>query len=86
MGDAIEPALRKAIQDKPTLETRRRLQALLDDLEGRERLGSLRAIEVLERIGDKPARDLLRRWSHGAAGTWLTEEARMSIRRLQQRN
>lgn len=86
MGDAIEPALRKAIQDKPTLETRRRLQALLDDLEGSERLRSLRAIEVLERIGDKPARDLLRRLSDGAAGTWLTEEARMPLRRLQQRD
>ncbi len=84
MGDAIEPALRKAIQDKSTLETRLRLQALLDDLEGRERLHFLRAIEVLERIGDKPARDLLRRLSEGAAGAWMTEEARMSLRRLQQ--
>jgi RNA polymerase sigma factor (sigma-70 family) len=84
MGDAIEPALRKAIQDKPNLELRRRLQALLDELEGSERLRSLRAIEVLERIGDKPSRDLLRRWSDGAAGTWLTEETRMTIRRLRQ--
>ncbi len=84
MGDAIEPALRKAIQGKPTLETRRRLQSLLDDLDGAERLRSLRVIEVLERIGDKPARDLLRRLSEGAAGAWLTEEAQRSLRRLQQ--
>ncbi|MHB1426839.1 MAG: hypothetical protein ACYC3I_27090 [Gemmataceae bacterium] len=46
---------------------------------------SLRALEVLERIGDKPARALLRRLSEGAGGAWLTEEARMSLRRLQQR-
>lgn len=85
MGDAIDPPLRKAIQNKPTLETRRRLQALLDDLQD-ERLRSLRAIETLERIGDKPARDLLRRLSEGAAGAWLTEEARTSLRRLQQQD
>jgi len=86
LGDAIEPALRKALQEKVPLETRRRMQALLDDLEGAERLRSLRAIEVLERIGDKPACDLLRRLSEGAAGAWLTEEARMSLRRLEQRS
>jgi RNA polymerase sigma factor (sigma-70 family) len=83
LGDAIEPALRKALQEKVPLETRRRFQALLDDLEGAEHLRSLRAIEVLERIGDKPARDLPRRLSEGAAGAWLTEEARISLRRLQ---
>lgn len=86
MGASIESALRKALQEKVPLETRRRLQALLDDLDGAERLRSLRAMEVLERIGDKPARDLLRRLSEGAAGAWLTEEARMSLRRLEQRD
>lgn len=77
LGDSIEPALRRALQEKVPLEARKRLQALLDDLNGTERLRSLRAIEVLERIGDKPARDLLRRLSEGAVGAWLTEEARM---------
>lgn len=78
---SAETILRKAIQDKPTPESRRRLQALLDDLQDK-RLRFLRAIEALERIGDKPACDLLRRLSEGAAGAWLTEEARMSLRRL----
>jgi RNA polymerase sigma factor (sigma-70 family) len=41
-------------------------------------------LEETERIGDKPARDLLRRLSEGAAGAWLTEEAQRSLRRLQQ--
>jgi WD40 repeat protein len=85
LSDALEPALRKALQEKPPLETRRRLQALLDDLDWAERLRSLRAIEVLERIGDKPARDLLRRLSEGVAGAWLTEEARTTLQRLQRR-
>jgi hypothetical protein len=43
-------------------------------------------LEVLERIGDKPTRDLLRRLSEGAAGAWLTKEARISLRRLEQRD
>jgi RNA polymerase sigma factor (sigma-70 family) len=85
-GDSAEPALRKALQEKLPLETRRRLQALLDDLDGDERLRALRAIEVLERIGDKPARGLLQKLSAGAAGAWLTEEAWVSLRRLEQRD
>ncbi len=86
LGDAVEPAIRKAIEEKPSLETRRRLQLLLDELSGDERLRTLRAIEVLERIGDKKSRDLLQRLSQGAAGAWLTEEARASLLRLKSRN
>ncbi len=82
LGEAAEPALRKAIAAKPPLETRRRLQQLLDERSGDERLRTLRAIEVLERIGDKKSRDLLKRLSQGAAGAWLTEEARTTLRRL----
>ncbi len=87
LGWSAELALRKAIQEKPPLETRRRLQSLLDEL-GRkvnvsgEQLRTLRAIEVLERIGDKQARELLRRLSEGAAGAWLTEEAKATLQRL----
>jgi RNA polymerase sigma factor (sigma-70 family) len=84
LGDSLEPALRKALQGNHVLETRRRLQALLDDLDGNERLRSRRAIEVLERIDDKPARELLRHLSQGASGAWLTEEARTSLERLEQ--
>lgn len=82
LGASAEPALRKALQDKPTLETRRRLQALLNKLEGIERLRTLRAIEVLERIGDKSARALLRRLVQGVAEAWLTGEARATLQRF----
>lgn len=83
LGVSAAPALRQALQEKLPLETRRRVQALLDELDGSERLRTLRAIEVLERIGDPSACDLLRRLSHGAAGAWLTEEARTTLHRLQ---
>jgi RNA polymerase sigma factor (sigma-70 family) len=86
LGDAAEPALRKALQENLTLETRRRLQALLEELQGGDTLRSLRAIEVLERIGDASACELLRRLSAGAEGAWLTEEARRTLRRLERRD
>jgi hypothetical protein len=83
LSDAAEPSLRKALQENLTLETRRRLQALLEELQGGDRLRSLRAIEVLERIGNASARELLRRLSAGAESAWLTEEGRRTLRRLQ---
>jgi hypothetical protein len=69
------------------LETRRRLELILDNLGGAgssgERLRALRAIEVLERIADPNARDLLKRLSGGAAGAWLTNEAQGTLQRLE---
>ncbi|HEY7308498.1 MAG TPA: sigma-70 family RNA polymerase sigma factor [Gemmataceae bacterium] len=85
LGDSAEPALRNFLKENLSLETRRRLQALLDELSEGERLRCLRAIEVVERIGDKQARDLLRRLSEGAAEAWLTEEARATLQRLERR-
>jgi WD40 repeat protein len=85
LGSSAEPALRKSLKENLSLETRRRLQALLEELSGDEQLRCLRAIEVLERIENQSARDLLRRLSEGAAGAWLTEEARTTFQRLQRR-
>ncbi len=84
LGEAVEPALRKALQEDFPLESRRRLEALLNDLAGPsgERLRTLRAVETLERIGSKDARVVLGRLAEGAAGAWLTEEARATLRRL----
>jgi HEAT repeat protein len=83
LGEAAEPGLRKALAENPPLETRRRLESLLAKLGGKERLRSLRAIELLERLGDHQARGLLRRLAAGAAGAWLTEEARATLERLE---
>lgn len=85
LGSSAEPALRKSLKENLSLETRRRLHALVDELSGDEQLRCLRAIEVLECIANKQARDLLRRLSEGAAEAWLTEEARAKLQRLQRR-
>ncbi len=86
-ADAAEPLLPKRLKDNLPAETRRRLEAILDDLGpsglSPERLRALRAIEVLERIADRDARDLLKQLAEGAAGAWLTEEARGAMQRLQ---
>jgi hypothetical protein len=88
LGELAEPALRKAMASRPTLEVRRRLQELLADIEERrwrptpEILRQLRAVEVLERIGTPEARKLLQALADGAAGARLTREARGAIQRL----
>jgi hypothetical protein len=55
LDDLAEPALRQTLANKPTLEVRRRVQAVLERLRGPvtrpELLRSLRAVAVLEEIG-----------------------------------
>ncbi len=86
LGDLAEPALRQALAGKPTLEVRRRVQALLERLHGPvtrpEMLRSLRAVAVLEDIATPPARRLLEELAKGASEARLTREAKASLRRL----
>ncbi|SRR5579883_1972942 len=90
LGDLAESALRQTLTNKPTLEVRRRVQALLERLRGPvtrpELLQSLRAVAVLEDIGTSEARRLLTELSKGAPEARLTREARESLRRLDLRN
>ncbi len=88
-GELTEPALRRTLESKPTLEMRRRIQGILDEVADRrahpspEQLRQLRAVEVLERIGTPEARTLLESLAKGAAGARLTREAKDTLRRLQ---
>ncbi len=89
LGDLAEPALRQALADKPSLEMRRRVQAVLDQLRGPvtqpELLRSLRAVAVLEDIATPEARRLLETLAAGAAEARQTREAKAALRRLQRR-
>jgi HEAT repeat protein len=86
LGELAEPALRTALEGKPSLEVRRRVEQLLKRLDEQmptpERLRTLRAIAVLERIGTAEARELLRSLAKGAAGASPTREAKSALRRL----
>jgi hypothetical protein len=91
LGDAAAAALRAALAGSPSLETRRRMEHLLEKQEaaGRapsgERLRELRALQVLERIGNPEARQVLERLTQGAAGARLTQDARGALDRLARR-
>jgi hypothetical protein len=86
MGPLAEPLLRRMLEGNPTLELRRRVEALLapldDPVRGKERLRTVRALEVLERIGSSEARDLLQSLAEGAPGAWLTRQAQAAVKRL----
>jgi hypothetical protein len=89
LGAAIEPRLRKVLEETSSTEVRRRVQALLDDLAaaaeppeaGRQR----RALRALEQMGSLDSRQLLQRLSQGAPEARLTLEAKASLERLARR-
>src|SRR5439155_15466643 len=83
-AESAEPALQKAVRDKPPPEVGRRIELLLARLQA-HRLLALRATEVLEHIGTSEAKALLKHLSTGAAEARLTQEAKASLDRLAKR-
>jgi len=85
LGEAAGPVLRQALQDKLSLESRRRIEQLLEQLDparSRSRLRALRAIEALEYIGTPEAKQLLTELARGAKYARQTEEAQAAQQRL----
>ncbi|HWG43452.1 MAG TPA: WD40 repeat domain-containing protein [Gemmataceae bacterium] len=82
----IEPMLRQALEGNPSLEMRRRLQAILAEPKRppREVLRTMRAIAVLERIATVESRRILEKLSTGAAAR-ETQEAKAALQRLNRR-
>ncbi len=89
LGDLAEPALRKALEDKPTLEVLKRVQAILErqrsPVTKPEVLQALRGVAVLEDIGTPEARRLLNELAQGTPEARLTREAKAALERLQRR-
>lgn len=82
LGPGAEPALKRLLVTQPGSELRHRVNELLAKLEP-ARLAMARAIEVLERLHTREARQLLLDLAHGAPGAWLTQEAAMAVERLE---
>jgi WD40 repeat protein len=79
------PALQVALDKKPSLEVRHRLETILGSAwqdQPSETLAQLRAIEILEYIGNPAARQSLEILAQGAPGARLTQEAMASLERL----
>jgi WD40 repeat protein/beta-lactamase regulating signal transducer with metallopeptidase domain len=85
-GEQVVPALQKVLTSQPTIETRKRVEELLEKLTGgtltAEQLRLVRAVEALERMGTPVARQLLRTLSQGASGALTTKQAQAALERL----
>jgi RNA polymerase sigma factor (sigma-70 family) len=86
MGRPIMTVLREALAAKPSPETSRRLEGLLTRLSGGplspETLRHLRAIQVLERVGSRDARQVLEDMAGGSPAAPETLEAKAALGRL----
>ncbi len=86
LAELAAPALRKRLAESPPAEERKRLEQLLERLEGfvrqPEQVQALRAVEVLEVIGSDEARAILRSLADGAPDALLTREVKASLKRL----
>ncbi len=89
MGEATRSALRQTMQSKPSLEVRRRVEGLLHAIDeallSADAMRELRAVAVLEHIGNEEAQRLLGTLAAGVADTRLTREAEEARARLLER-
>jgi hypothetical protein len=84
-----QPALELLRMAAPSAEGKRRLEGLIEKLEkgelSQDDLRILRAVEVLEMVGSKQAREVLESLAKGEPAAWLTAEATLSLSRLAKR-
>src|SRR5262249_41111017 len=87
-AEQAKPLLHSALEGKPTLEKRRRVERLLGKLAQDEwnpspnRLRALRALPAPGGIGTPDRRQVLQQLARGASEAWLTREARSALQRL----
>jgi hypothetical protein len=86
LGREAEPALRKKLTGRSSVEARQRIEAIVTKLErcpvSGNSLRLLRALEALEVIATPEARQALEKLADGPADAWLTLEAKASLARL----
>src|SRR5205807_1530086 len=87
LGKLAVRALRESLKEQLSVETRRRVEDLLDKATGRvgltgDRLRALRVVEALEKIGTPDARQVLERLATGGAGALQTQAAQEALERL----
>jgi hypothetical protein len=89
LGESAEVGLRQALADQPSAEARRRLEGLVQKLNGArpslERLRALRALKVLEHLASPGALKVLQELAKQEAKTWLAQEAKFAADRLSKR-
>ncbi len=84
IGPDAREALEKALANVPSMEVKRRVEELLQQIRSRPqegRLRVLRAIEALERANTAESRQLLKELAAGDPEAWLTREAKYALDR-----
>jgi hypothetical protein len=88
LGRQTEPALRKVLGSRQSLELTKRVERLLNRLSERglapEAVRITRAVEALEHINTSEARGLLETLAAGLPGHVTTDEARAALTRMNQ--
>jgi hypothetical protein len=89
LGEGVEPALRQALKDNPSIEVRRRIKQLLEELEPPRPEGVSpgllrwsRVLEVLEWIGNAPTRELLEKVAAAPPREEVGRQAEAALKRL----
>jgi RNA polymerase sigma factor (sigma-70 family) len=87
LGEVAAPALRQALSDRLSVEARQRVERILEKLAASpEALRPLRALEALELVGSRPARQVIQTLAQGMPEARLTQEAKGALKRLAHRN
>jgi RNA polymerase sigma factor (sigma-70 family) len=87
LDQQAKPYLEKTLKSAASAEVRVRVKRILEQQQVAalppEQLRQLRAVMVLELIGDGESKKLLKRWADSPAGALLTMEASAALKRLQ---
>jgi hypothetical protein len=86
VGEPALPALLQALVSPVSLEARRRMESLVEKLTPenlvKEEIRLIRGVEVLERVGNSEARQVLLELAQGARGALSTRQATSALDRL----
>jgi RNA polymerase sigma factor (sigma-70 family) len=87
LDQRVIPYLEQALKGAETLEVRLRLKSILEQklsaAMSPEEIRQIRAVMVLEQIGDGESKSLLKRWAGGPVGAPLTMESSLALKRLE---
>jgi hypothetical protein len=90
LGDLAVPALTRLLSAPPSVEARRRAEKILEKLTSLslspDELRIVRALEVLEKLDNAEAREVLTGLTKGAEGALPTREARAALARMGRSN
>lgn len=82
LGVNVEDQLRQSMRDNPNVEMRRRIETLVNNLDGPEWFRMARAIEALERIGSRESREILVEIAKNSPSSRIREDANRAASRL----